>query len=245
MYHGTSRPILGDGLGYDCEVPPPPAGTCSDGKGYCSSFNDCLCSSSSFTRNLLIHTLPALRRKLETTNLVITGVLDGPLPGGLPKMVELYALNDILDLSVYGIGSANNGGGTDGQEFALSGSASANTFITISYEETEFVKYFGELPTFTSGKLNINGDDAIELFFNGGIMDTFGDIGVDGTRQDWEYKDGWAYRQEVGSVPGSSFVICEWTLSGADVVAGCTSNESCGSSLPFKSFAAGARECMV
>ncbi|MGB3714574.1 MAG: hypothetical protein WA996_09110, partial [Candidatus Promineifilaceae bacterium] len=47
-------------------------------------------------------------------DLVITGIIDGPLFGGIPKAVELYAVNAIPDLSFYGIGLANNGGGTDG-----------------------------------------------------------------------------------------------------------------------------------
>ena len=51
--------------------------------------------------------------------LVITGVVDGPLSGGVPKAVELYARTDIADLSTFGIGAANNGGGTDGQEFTF------------------------------------------------------------------------------------------------------------------------------
>ena len=45
---------------------------------------------------------------LAASNLVITGVVDGPLSGGLPKAIELCVLSDITDLSSYGIGSANN-----------------------------------------------------------------------------------------------------------------------------------------
>ena len=44
-------------------------------------------------------------------DLLISGVMDGPLSGGLPKVVELYVVNNIPDLSVCGLGSANNGGG--------------------------------------------------------------------------------------------------------------------------------------
>lgn len=173
---------------------------------------------------------------------MISGVFDGPLTGGLPKLVELYALDNIADLSSYGVGSANNGGGTDGQEFTLSGSATAGSFITVASESMEFNKYFGETPTFTTGAANINGDDAIELFFNGGVADTFGDISVDGTDQPWEYMDGWAYRQ-VGSSPGgSSFQIGEWQLSGANAVDGCSTNGSCGSAFPSKSFLSGVSE---
>jgi len=52
-------------------------------------------------------------------NLLITGVLDGPLTGGTPKCIELYALNDIADLSIYSFGSANNGNGGGEIEFTV------------------------------------------------------------------------------------------------------------------------------
>ena len=48
---------------------------------------------------------------------VIVGFVDGP--SGNPKFIELYAINAIPDLSVYGIGVANNGGGTDGVEYTF------------------------------------------------------------------------------------------------------------------------------
>ena len=54
-------------------------------------------------------------------DLVITGVVDGPLSGGTPKAIELYATTDIADLSIYGFGSANYGGGSDGEELTLDG----------------------------------------------------------------------------------------------------------------------------
>ncbi len=46
------------------------------------------------------------------SKLIITGVVDGPLPGGVPKAEELYALEAIPDLSIYALGSANNGNGS-------------------------------------------------------------------------------------------------------------------------------------
>ena len=36
----------------------------------------------------------------QATSLIITGVIDGPRPGGTPKAVELFALHDINDLSL-------------------------------------------------------------------------------------------------------------------------------------------------
>ena len=50
---------------------------------------------------------------------------------------------------------------------------------------------------------SINGDDSIELYENGQIIDTFGDVDTDGSGQDWDYVDGWAYRSS-GTGP-------EWT----------------------------------
>ena len=99
------------------------------------------------------------------TDLLITGVIDGPLPGGNPKAVELYVVNNIADLSIYGLGSANNGGGTDGEEFTFpADSATAGDFIYIALETTEFTNWFGFAPNYTDGSAtNINGDDAIEL----------------------------------------------------------------------------------
>jgi len=61
-------------------------------------------------------------------DLIVTGVFDGPLAGGVPKVVEIY-VRSTTDLSRYGVGSANNGGGTDGVENILSGTANAGTFI--------------------------------------------------------------------------------------------------------------------
>ncbi|HBM76750.1 MAG TPA: hypothetical protein DD438_01460, partial [Verrucomicrobiales bacterium] len=51
--------------------------------------------------------------------LIITGVFDGPLPGGDPKGVELFATTDITDLAQFALGVANNGQGTDGVETIL------------------------------------------------------------------------------------------------------------------------------
>lgn len=85
-----------------------------------------------------------------SSQLIISGVIDGGISGGLPKAVELFALSDIADLSVYGIGSANNGEGTDGEEFTFpySDSAMAGDYITIASESTEFLNFFGYAPEY-------------------------------------------------------------------------------------------------
>lgn len=169
-------------------------------------------------------------------DMIITGAFDGPLTGGKPKVVELYVINDIADLSLYGFGSANNGGGSDGEELTFTGSASAGDFIYITDSMTDFNTYFGFDADFESNTAAINGDDALELFYNGSVIDTFGDINTSGTGEAWEYLDGWAYRVNSTGPDGSSFVLSNWFFSGVDAVDGCTTNDSCASVFPIGTF---------
>ena len=131
---------------------------------------------------------------------MILGVIDGTLAGGAPKAVVLEATASIADLSVYGIGSANNGGGTDDQEFALPANAvSTGQHIIIASGQNSsdfFTSNYpgGDFALFQSGAANVNGDDAIELFFNAAVIDTYGDINVSGAGESWDYIDGWAMR---------------------------------------------------
>ena len=78
---------------------------------------------------------------------------------------------------------------------------------------------------------NINGDDAIELFENGNVIDTFGDINTDGTGEPWEYLDGWVSRISQTGPDGVIFVFDSWTYSGINALDGETSNGT--AVLPF------------
>jgi len=170
------------------------------------------------------------------SDLVLTGIIDGPLTGGIPKAVEFFALNDISDLSAYGFGSANNGGGSDGQEYTFSGSATAGDYIYIATETTGFNDFFGFAPDDTSAAASINGDDAIELFFNGSVVDIFGDINVDGSGQPWEYMDGWAYRVPGTEPDGATFNLDNWTFSGPNALDGTATNDTASMPFPFGSY---------
>lgn len=165
--------------------------------------------------------------------LVITGVVDGPLSGGVPKAVELCAVQDIADLSEYGLGSANNGGGSDGEEFTFPAvSVSEGDFIYVASEEIGFNDFFGFAPDYTSGAMAINGDDAIELFHLGMVVDLFGDIDVDGSGEPWEYADGWAYR--VDNTPDNPvFELTNWFFSGPDALDGEVSNDTAVTPFPI------------
>ncbi len=173
-------------------------------------------------------------------DMVITGVFDGPLSGGTPKLIEVYVINDIADLSTYGIGSANNGGGSDGQELTFAGSATAGDFIYItSGYEAELMTYFDIEADYVNSVAGVNGDDALELFSEGVVIDTFGDINTDGSGTPWDYLDGWAYRTDSTGPDGATFTDSNWIFSGANAVDGCSSNSSCSSVFPIGTFTNG------
>ena len=163
-----------------------------------------------------------------TNSLIITGVFDAK-NGSSPKGVEIYVKNDIDDLSLYGVGSANNGGGTDGQEFTFPAvSATAGEFIYVvgTNQSDKFNTFFGFTPDYESGAMFINGDDAIELFENGVVIDVHGDINVDGTGEPWDTVDSWGYRVDDTGPDGSSFVLANWTFGGSAELDGATNTAS-------------------
>jgi hypothetical protein len=164
--------------------------------------------------------------------LVITGVYDAQLTTGAgPKGVELYVVSDITDLSLYGLGGANNGGGSDGEEFTFPAvTAVAGSYIYLTDDEVDFQAFFGFASDYQTGAMSINGDDAIELFENGNVIDTFGDINLDGTGEPWDYIDGWAKRLSSTGPDGTVFDLTAWSFSGINMLVGDT-NDACAS--PF------------
>ena len=173
------------------------------------------------------------------SDLILTGAFDGPLTGGHPKGVEIYVVNDIADLSIYGIGSANNGGGSDGEEYTFPAeSATAGSYIYVVAELLPgFMDFFGFEANYEGGSaVSINGDDAIELFLNGNVVDVFGDINMDGTGTAWEHLDGWAYRQSGTGPDGTTFNVSNWTFSGIDAFDGTSTNREVSNPFPIGTF---------
>ena len=165
-------------------------------------------------------------------NLELLGVLDLDLPtgGSTGKAIHVRALQNISDLSIYGIGIANNGGGTDGQEYTFpSISLNSGEDIIVCRDTVAISSYFMGCIPFNlvildnQAVITQNGDDAIELFENGVVIETFGDINVDGTGEPWEYKDSWAYKDSSGSV---TFNGLNWAIGGVDCTDGSTTSIS-------------------
>jgi hypothetical protein len=152
------------------------------------------------------------------------GIIDFSLPGGWAKAVHLVATEDIADLSVYGIAAAMNGAASSGTpDLNLTGSALAGDHILVAKSsgatETLINTYmnasnvFDDVQIFNTALQNFNGDDAIELYFNGSVVEAYGEVGVDGD-DGWNgfqiYDDTWAYKGADGV----------WTFGNTD----CTDN---------------------
>ena len=164
-------------------------------------------------------------------DLIISEVVDAPLPGGLPKFVELTNTGeDPIDLSNYSIGNFNNGstelGG--GASTVLSGTLGSCETYVISYETGDepgiglfFDTYGFDPDNFDLGAF-FNGDDVIALFegpatgdgSDATLVDVYGVIGVDGSGEVWEYTDGYAQRLTNNANP--TFDPTEWTIGGAN-----------------------------
>ena len=163
------------------------------------------------------------------TPLQLQGILailwDGSGTNG-GKAVHLRANRDIDDLSIYSLGVANNGGGTDGIEYTFPVMAvAAGDHILLARETATLAGYFGSCfdqydLVIESDAMNQNGDDAIELFDGMDVIETYGNADVDGSGELWDYTGSWAYK--AGGV---------WTYGGVDCAA--TSTTTQGSPCPY------------
>ncbi len=171
--------------------------------------------------------------------LVITGIIDGPRSGGQPKAVELRATADVTDLSRFALRLASNGSPWSAT-LGLAGSATKGQFLYAAAEATAFADYFGFAPDFTSATvLNLNGNDAVGLFLDGGMVDVYGNPAEVASSSDfravWTYQDGYAVRK-VARGPRADFDPGEWTFSGNDLLDAQGSsgqNGSAGIVVPF------------
>ncbi|MFT7624910.1 MAG: hypothetical protein ACI9WU_004101 [Myxococcota bacterium] len=159
------------------------------------------------------------------TGLILVGVVDGPLTGGLPKAVELYACEDIADLSGWSLQLASNGNPLGNAFDFPADPAQAGQFIRVSKEAVQFEEFFGGPPNYISGIASSNGNDAFGLSKDGVLVDVFGEIGVDGDGEVWDHEDGWAYRQDFASA-NATWDPGAWSFSGTNALDGETVNDT-------------------
>lgn len=166
---------------------------------------------------------------LCSPGLEFVGIMSlNPSPGRI-RAYHLRALKNIPNLSIYGAGIASNGQATsDGVEIkfpAIAIKEGESVLIIRDLDVSNAANYFGNCyngfdHVVTDGGVTSNGDDTIELFKNNTLIETYGQLGVDGTGMFWDYTDSWAYK-----------VNGKWSYAGAGCSIGAATNAS--SSCPY------------
>ena len=115
----------------------------------------------------------------------LQGIIDFDLTSGgyTGKAVHLFVGTSINDLSQYGIGVANNGNGGDGQEYTFPTiSVDDGDHILLARDSSALSSYLGvcyqmfDVIIIASNAIDQNGNDAIELYKDSVVVQTFGDI---------------------------------------------------------------------
>jgi len=164
----------------------------------------------------------------------VTGKLQlrGIIQAGNIKAIELYALEDFgfTENRNFGLGSANNGGGSDGQEFIIDIAAKAGDCIFVTNDTIRFKQFYGPIDNNLlvqdeELEADYNGDDAIELYENCKVIDVFGNPDQDGTGEDWEYRLGWAKRIGERLYNTTTFDPTSWQYSGVGALEDLATNQ--------------------
>lgn len=163
---------------------------------------------------------------------IITMILDGDCPGGNPKVLEIYAQGTV-DFTNYSLENQTNANTTWGNTYDLTPLGTVtDEFVYLHSDDPSFAI---EFPTVTnthsvsSSVISFNGDDRVRIVetATGTLVDQFGTDGVSGTGLAWEYKDGFAKRNN-NTGPDGLFVEANWTFSngGVDNLCGTTTFET-------------------
>jgi len=152
--------------------------------------------------------------------LLITGIVDGPLPNGSPKFIELFATGNIANLNAFSLERYANGGLTPTPQTLPGVALNAGEFIYLVQDAAalaDFNLLFPGKNAVVFGLASGNGDDAFQLLQGGSAVDLFGSIGIDGTGEPWDYEDSFAFRLD-GFGPNTTFTLSEWFFGGANAL---------------------------
>jgi len=182
----------------------------------------------------LTFTVSAFCHDYVGSDLIITSVFHNLFPSGNPHGVEVYAARDIQDLSIYGIGVANDGGGSDGIEYTFPNiSVSQGTFLYVTNDSTLLANSFSLSNVYQSQAIDIDGNDAVELYENGTPIDYYGYPDTNGVGTDWFYPY-WAYRN-CYTENDSTFHLEHWYIPLPDSLI-CTGNPNIDSLQAYPPF---------
>ncbi|UII28577.1 lamin tail domain-containing protein [Fulvivirga maritima] len=158
-------------------------------------------------------------------NLFISEIVDGTETADLPRFVELYNSNteayDLSDVSlrIYFNGQSEHSVSIDIPEGTTIEPGGTFVFSKSEFDGTWGSNFAGVTPDLIDADVNADGNDVYELYDNNLNMaiDVFGQVGIDGNGQDWDYQDARAVRNSyVLTANAGVFSFVDWTITSYD-----------------------------
>lgn len=162
-------------------------------------------------------------------DLIISEIVD-PADDSSARYIEFYnPTGNPIDLGAdsWTLTRFSNGN-TSGTDIALSGTVPAGgTFVIANNDANYQSAYSAGASDQDNGNVSYNGDDTFALYFGGGnltgtLVDIYGEIGVNGLGEAWEYTDARAYRNDTVTTPNTTWTASEWTIESPANVADAT-----------------------
>ncbi|MEZ4801885.1 MAG: T9SS type A sorting domain-containing protein [Gelidibacter sp.] len=150
-------------------------------------------------------------------SLIITEVAD-PLDDFNGRFVEIYNNgNTTIDLGTEGIYFMRQANGTTRNGIALTGTLEPDGILVIG-NSSNINSVYGFPADVDFGSVTGSGDDGYFLYYGGDdttgtLLDSFGELDVDGTGEAWEYTDAKAFRNDPKTTaPNATWTASEWTI---------------------------------
>ncbi len=114
-------------------------------------------------------------------------------------------------------------------DLQLTGVATNGKTFVVASSAANYPTYYGSEANQYYGSMSGNGDDGYFLYSGGDhtagtLVDAYGEIGVDGTGEDWEYLDTHAERNSDINTPATTWTASEWTIPASADMADMTPN---------------------
>jgi hypothetical protein len=151
---------------------------------------------------------------------IITMIADGDCSGGTPKVLEVYA-NGTVDFTLFSLENQTNANTTWGNSQNLADFGTVTDDFVYLVNKSDLTIFNAEFPSLSNAKiistgaLSVNGDDRLRIVkdSDSSIIDQYGVEGTDGDGTSWEYKDGFAKRNNATVGNTGSFNDANWTFS--------------------------------
>lgn len=162
---------------------------------------------------------------------IISGILDGQLNTNTPRGIEFTALESSTDLADFSVKITSEGSSPSSSTISLSTIIGGSLILAKGehvYLTQDAASFNILFPTITGSNLLedpsidtlLDGNDVVELIYNGNTVDIYGstteaatltstsDYGVT-----WAYQDGWAYRNSNSIPNNNSWNASEWVFN--------------------------------